>query len=160
MLLALLDRLGITAEPLLTSSEMSSLLGGRLPSLYAFDHVVVRARISDRYYVLDPTNYGQRTLEELSNPAFEWGLPTTTGSQLWQIPRALPSRPLKESEIVWDASKGFDQQVPFTATLTYRGRTASLVRALQAAAPDRSATISGSIGSHGRWSGTTLRPKT
>jgi tetratricopeptide (TPR) repeat protein/transglutaminase-like putative cysteine protease len=137
MLLALLDRLGIAADPVLTSTEESSLLGGRLPSLYAFNHVVVRARLNGRDFVLDPTSYGQRTLEELSSPGYEWGLPIVAGAQLWKVPEALPTRPLSESEIVWDASKGFDQQVPFTATLTYRGSMAAMLRALQAAAPDR-----------------------
>ena len=139
MLLGLLDRLGIKADAVLTSTDEGSLLGSRLPSLYAFNHVVVRAQINGRDYLLDPTNYGQRTLEELASPGFEWGLPLLADAQLWKIPNALPAKPLNESEIVWDASKGFDQQVPFTATLTYRGSMAAMMRAVQAAAPDRPA---------------------
>jgi len=104
-----------------------------------FNHVVVRAQINGRTYLLDPTAYGQRTLEELSYPDYEWGLPVVEGAELWRVPRGAPSRPLSESDIAWDASKGFDQKVPFTATLTYRGSLASFHRALQAAASDRAA---------------------
>ncbi|MCY7398133.1 MAG: tetratricopeptide repeat protein, partial [Sphingomonas bacterium] len=139
MLLALLDRLGVAAEPTLTSGRASELLSGSLPSLYAFDHVVIKASIGGRDYLLDPTNYGQRTLDELISPNFHWGLPLVEDAQPWQIAQVPSRRPQTETEIVWDASKGFDQQVPFKATLTYRDSAASLVRALQAGAPDRSA---------------------
>jgi len=139
MLLALLDRLGIAAEPMLTNGQTSELLSESLPSLYAFDHVVIKANIGGRDYLLDPTNYGQRSLDELISPNFRWGLPLIQRAQPWQIAPAPSPHPLTETQIVWDASKGFDQQVPFTATLTYRDSTASFVRALQATAPDRSA---------------------
>ena len=137
LLLAMLDRLGIVAEPMLTSGQASELLAQRLPSLYAFDHVVVRARVAGRDYILDPTNYGQRTLEELTAPAFAWGLPLIDNASLVELVSAPPSRPLAETSVEWDARKGFDQQVPFTAQLIYRGSTAASFRALQAAAPDR-----------------------
>ena len=139
LLLALLDRLGIQAEPMLTSSETSALLADRLPSLDVFDHVLVRAHIGDRQYLLDATNFGQRTLSELLLPAFDWGLPLIDAAQIWRVPKVPPSYPLTETAIAWDASKGFDQQVPFTATLTYRDSAASFARAVQAAAPDRAA---------------------
>lgn len=138
-LLAILDSLGIAAEPMLTNSAASELLAERLPSLYAFDHVVVRAQIAGRDYILDPTNYGQRTLEELAAPGIRWGLPLVAGAKLVALGNAPPTRPLSETQIEWDARQGFDLQVPYTATLTYRGGVASDLRAIQAAAPDRAA---------------------
>lgn len=139
LLLALLDRLGIAAEPMLTHSQASELLAGRLPTLSAFDHVVVRANLAGSNYILDPTNYGQRTLEELARPGFAWGLPLVDNASLIDLPALPPTQPLTETTVKWDASKGFDQQVPYTATITYRGATSASFRALQAAASDRAA---------------------
>lgn len=137
LLLALLDRFGITAEPLLTNSAAGALLGERLPSLAAFDHVVVRARINGRDFILDPTDYGQRSLDELASSGFAWGLPLAAGATLTRLVNLPPNSPLMETEVVWDATKGFDQLVPYVATLTYRGSMASTARAVQAGAPDR-----------------------
>ena len=124
---------------MLTSGQGSELLEERLPTLAAFDHVVVRAQVAGRTYILDPTNYGQRTLDELEKTAIVAGLPLVTDAALIAIPVSPPSMPLTETSLEWDASKGFDQQVPYRATITYRGTTASAFRALQAAAPDRAA---------------------
>lgn len=139
LLLAMLDRLQISAEPMLTNSQASELLTERLPTLAAFDHVVVRAQVAGHTYILDPTNYGQRTLDELKKAAFVSGLPLVANAALIAIPASPPSIPLTETNLEWDASKGFDQHVPYRATITYRGATASLFRAVQAAAPDRAA---------------------
>ena len=133
LLLALLDRLGVAAEPMLASFQLNNGLGERLPSLAVFDHVLVRAKIGGTSYYLDATDYGQRTLEELAMTEFEWGLPLHAGSKLEALPAAKLSAPSREVELVWDATAGLLGEIPYKAQLTMRGAAAAYARAKFAA---------------------------
>lgn len=67
LLVAILRRLGIQAEPVLISSQSRKGLRDMLPSPALFDHAIVRATIEGHAYFLDPTLYGQASsLEHLS----------------------------------------------------------------------------------------------
>lgn len=136
LLLALLDRLGIAAEPLLVSNQFYDRLHSQLPSLALFDHVIVRARINGKTYYLDGTDYGQRTLEEVAGSVFRFGLPLVADAALEPLRDVIAARPLREATIRWDASGGIDEEVPYEATLTLRGHVASAFRAKLAAATD------------------------
>lgn len=136
LLLSQLDRFGIEAEPMLVSVDNDNGLGERLPSLALFDHVIVRARLNGKTYYLDATEYGQRTLDELSRTAFTHGLVVQPGATLIKLDSGLPSEPLTESELIWDGSAGFERKVPFSATLTLRGERASAMRAKKVASTD------------------------
>lgn len=136
LLLALLDRLGIEAEPVLVSVQYNDRIGELLPSLVAFDHVVVRAQVGGRSYYLDATDYGQRSLDEVAGSPFQHGLPLRAGAVLEELPLIVPSAPHREAELVWNGSKGFDDAVPFEATLVLRGTEAAAMRAKLAAATD------------------------
>jgi transglutaminase-like putative cysteine protease len=60
LLLAIsLRRLGIKAEPALTDIDDGLALAEALPTLRAFDHVIVKAMIDDQVYWIDGTNYLQ-----------------------------------------------------------------------------------------------------
>lgn len=133
-LLALLDRLGIDAAPMYTSSETSSLLGDRLPSLQTFDHVIVKAMIGDTPYYLDGTDFGQRTLADVAGSRHRYGLPIKTGATLEKIPRLPTSAPIIENTVIWDGSRGVLGDVPFTVRLVLRG-----VKAVEARAKKQSA---------------------
>ncbi len=61
LLLALLKELGIQAEPALVSLGGGDGLDERLPSLGAFNHVIVRATIGGKVYWLDGTRTGDRS---------------------------------------------------------------------------------------------------
>lgn len=136
LLLALLDRLGIEAEPVLVSLQQNDRLGEMLPSLFAFDHVLVRAKIGGNSYYLDATDYGQRTLDELAGSPFRHGLPIREQSALEELPPVMPAAPQREAKLVWDASKGVEGAVPFEATLVLRGSAAAEMRMRLAAATD------------------------
>ncbi|HEX8444314.1 MAG TPA: DUF3857 domain-containing protein [Allosphingosinicella sp.] len=129
LLMALLSELGIEAEPVLVnSSGADAVLNERLPSPGLFDHVVVRARVSGRWYWLDGT------LPPVASPTltpiipFEWFLPLTAqGHPLEQI-EWKPARTADEiilHEI--DARAGFDKPARITGTTIARG-----VKGLQA----------------------------
>jgi hypothetical protein len=129
MLLGLLDRLGIEAEPMLVNSSTGALLGARLPSLTSFNHVIVRARVNGTAYYLDATDYGQRTLSELARSTLSYGLPVVGNAALVKLPQTVPAEPLYQAAIDWDGRQGFERKVPFTATLTLRGEMAADMRA-------------------------------
>ena len=130
VLLAMLREMGIEAVPLLVSTRQD---GGAPadwhPSMRAFDHVIVRAKIGKNYYYLDGTGYGDRALDDVQGTAFAYGLPIQLDSDLVSNDGYVPELPSFESEIVWDASAGFGDEVPFTATLTVRRSSARQVRA-------------------------------
>lgn len=66
LLVTLLRRLGIPAEPVLISTQTRKGLRILLPSPALFDHAIVRATVDGRIYYLDPTLQGQAsTLERL-----------------------------------------------------------------------------------------------
>lgn len=129
LLLALLDRLGIEAEPMLVSNEHDDRLKEQLPSLLLFDHVLVRARIGGKTYYLDAVGYGQRTLDELEITPFSHGLALRRGAGLEELVQGQLAAPTRESSLVWDGSKGLEGEVPFEATLTLRGTAAAAMRA-------------------------------
>ena len=136
LLLGLLDRLGIEAEAVLVSVQNNDRLGEMLPSLILFDHVFVRAKIDGKSYYLDPTDYGQRTLDEVSGTPFRHGLPLRGKADLETLPELGPSAPHREATLVWDGSKGLEGEVPFEAKLVLRGSAAAEMRAKLAGATD------------------------
>lgn len=133
-LLALLAGLGIEAEPVLVSNAFGDSLGGRLPMTRLFDHVLVRARIGGRSYWLDGTRTGDRSLAALLSSPFGFGLPVrAAGVELEAIPLVAPDEALSDITIRYDASKGFNQRVEFTAEMVLRGDLAAAWRTALAA---------------------------
>jgi hypothetical protein len=140
-LLALLDRMGIQAEPVFGSVNYDDLISKQLPSLAMLDHVYVRAHVGDETYYLDGTKFGQRTLDELKEPTTLHILPLVPNSDLITVADVKPSVPLNEAELVWDARNGILGKVPFVATLTFRGSPAADARAEAASSTERDKLI-------------------
>lgn len=136
-LLALLDRLGIHAEPMLASMKYDDGLDQRLPTLALLDHVFVRAHIGSDTYYLDGTGYGQRTLEELRQSPTVHGLPLVSNTSLVSTPDVMPADPLIETRLTWDARTALIDKVPFEATLILRGSAAADMRFEAANSTDR-----------------------
>lgn len=143
LLLALLDRMGVAAEPMLVSYSSDDSLGLVHPTLALFDHVIVRARIGGQTYYLDATDYGQRTLDELARTSFRNGLPLASNVGLVKLESGVPSQPLVETEVEWDGRQGFERKVPFTARLILRGEKAAELRAKRAVAEDEEKFVTG-----------------
>lgn len=59
LLIALLGRLGIEAQPVLVSARHVRKLQDLPPSPYAFDHAIVLAHVDGKPFFLDPTRVGQ-----------------------------------------------------------------------------------------------------
>jgi hypothetical protein len=76
----LLRALGIDAAPALVNTEDQEAIAGRLASPFAFDHVIVRARIGGADRWLEPTRSLEHAgLEALSPPAYERALVIAPG---------------------------------------------------------------------------------
>ncbi len=137
LLLALLDRLDIRAEPLLVSSSRDDSLDRKFPSLALFDHVITRAFVGGKTYYLDATDYGQRVLSDVAGTGFAHGLPLRSKATLEDLAPVSLQQPTREANIVWDRSGGGDEDVPYTATLTLRGASAAEYRAKLAGSTDQ-----------------------
>ena len=122
LLLALLEHLGIEAEPALVNAKYGDGLDQRLPNLSLFDHVLVHAIIDKKEYWLDGTQSGDISLERIMLPAFHWALPLRKdGAGLIPVRQHVPSYMMKEVALRIDASKGLEGPVPMHATVVLRG---------------------------------------
>jgi Flp pilus assembly protein TadD len=124
LLLAILGELGIEAHGVAVHTGLGDLVSSRLPSIGAFDHILVRARIAGRDYWLDGTRTGDGSLARLQVPAFGWGLPIVPGAELARMVPAPFEEPQSDLAIHMDAREGVRGPVPTRIELTLRGDTA------------------------------------
>lgn len=96
LLIALLAEAGVPAVPVLVNTQARQSLGKRLPSARAFDHVIVRARLSGRDVWIDPTLARERgDFADRRSLGYRLGLPIAAGpQQLVPIPQVRPREPL------------------------------------------------------------------
>lgn len=130
LLLALLNELGVPAEPALVSLGGGDGLDERPPSLGAFNHVIVRAAIDGKVYWLDGTRTGDKTgLQALKPPAHKWALPLrTAGADLEPIVEPPLKDPQMEALIRVDASQGLDAPAGLRMTVRVTGDVANGMR--------------------------------
>jgi tetratricopeptide (TPR) repeat protein/transglutaminase-like putative cysteine protease len=122
LLLSLLHELGIQAEPAFVNSAAGDGVDALPPSLSHFDHVIVRAVIGGKVYWLDGTRLGDRGLDDIEVPPFEWALPVRMGpSKLEPLVRKPFDRPSIDLNVRLDASAGLDVAAPAHLELVVRG---------------------------------------
>ncbi|CAN7636977.1 DUF3857 domain-containing protein [Phenylobacterium sp. LjRoot225] len=131
LLLALLNELGISAEPVLVNTRYGDGLDERLPSLGAFDHVIIKATIGGRTYWLDATRSGDRSgLDHLKPPPYRWALPLRAeGASLLAIPDVTLDAPQMEMTFSVDARRGLDAPAPAKISIRVTGDAATAMRA-------------------------------
>jgi tetratricopeptide (TPR) repeat protein len=137
LLLALLDQLGISAEPMLVSATLGDGMNERLPRAGAFNHVIVHATIGGISYWLDGTNVGDSDLAPLRNSWFGWGLPLRpNGAELMALPNPPLDKPEDDSRLTLDLAAGLDRPAAAHAEVIMRGAVANIWKiALENAAP-------------------------
>ncbi len=119
LLLALLDGLGIDAEPVLVNTMFSDAVPDMVPMAGAFDHVIVRANIGGTSYWLDGTSAGTRLANIGNPPGFRHALPLRAeGADLQAVEQRLPALPDMAMIITLDQRGGVD--IPAIATVTTR----------------------------------------
>ena len=118
LLVTMLRALGIDAQPALVSSTRGK-LDSMLPSPFAFDHVIVHARLGDRSYWLDPTRQEQRSdIDRLFEPDFGLALLVDASSKALVTMKV--ERPVERRTIhaVIDASGALTEPAKLTVTTT------------------------------------------
>ncbi|WP_164549668.1 DUF3857 domain-containing protein [Altericroceibacterium xinjiangense] len=122
MLLGLLDRLGIEAQPVLAASTGGDGLQDRLPTIALFDHVLVRAKLDGQWYWLDGTLSADPRPRIAPAVSYRQVLPLTVqGSDLLALsPRPLET-PSRVEVLNIDASAGYDAPAEVTMRWIFRG---------------------------------------
>lgn len=129
LMLAMLDRLGIAAQPALVNTGLRRGVRARLPGPGQFDHVVLRAQVDGRTYWLDPTmpRQGAR-LDALVQADFDVALVIDDDSRTLVPMSANRVAPLRDYHAKFDAREGFDKPVPYTVVTRLGGERAENLR--------------------------------
>lgn len=137
LLLAILKELDVPAEPALVSLGGGDGMDERLPSLAAFNHVIVRATIGGKVYWLDGTRTGDRSgLDALRPPPHRWALPIRqAGADLEPILVPPFTDPQVEATMSLDASGGLDAPADFRIRTRLMGDAANAMRQMVAVTP-------------------------
>jgi tetratricopeptide (TPR) repeat protein/transglutaminase-like putative cysteine protease len=131
LLLAILARLQIPAEAALANLENGDLVKVRLPSVMAFDHVMVLAHPGGATLWLDGTALGTREADLDDVGPYHWVLPLRAdGADLLQAPARPPAHAMMEIHADLDLRAGFDQLVPITVHAQVRGARAGRINSL------------------------------
>jgi tetratricopeptide (TPR) repeat protein/transglutaminase-like putative cysteine protease len=129
LLMALLEGLGIDAQPVAVSVFRGDGLDTRLPMIALFDHVLVRSVIDGKTYWLDGTRMGDTSLDRLHEPFYHWGLPLVpSGAQLAQMLPPPLTQPVIEETIAIDASGGVAEPAQVHAETEIHGAEGVLLR--------------------------------
>ena len=130
ILLALLDHLGIEAEPVLVDVDAGDAAQVSLPIPGAFDHVLVRATIDGQLYYLDGTSAGASVALAGNVPGFQFALPIrASGAELEPIVQVLPRVPEMTMVMRVDTSAGADLPGLATFEMQLLGPTAAQINA-------------------------------
>jgi tetratricopeptide (TPR) repeat protein/transglutaminase-like putative cysteine protease len=133
LLLAILRKLGIEAEPVLANLSAGDIVAKRLPAAAAFDHVLVRATIGGETLWLDGTGSGARDEDLRDTPPLGWVLPLrASGATLLKVETHAPARPDYIVTIAYDQSAGIKLPARFTTSMTVRGAMAEYLRVARA----------------------------
>lgn len=125
LLLAILEKLGIEAEPVLANIKRGDAVTTMPPSAMAFDHVFVRARIGADSFWLDGTSRGSRVEDIRDVPRFGYVLPLfVKAPSLLRLPDRADARPAADIDLRYDLTAGPHLPAPYTLTIRYAGRTA------------------------------------
>lgn len=134
LLLAILDRLGIEAEPVLANSASGDAVAQMLPAVQAFNHVFVRAKVGGESYWLDGTMLGSRLADIHDVPRFGFVLPLfAKEAVLVDLPRRAHARPDIDVDLAYDMTSGPHLPAPFHLTVRYAGQYGEIKRVDQGA---------------------------
>ena len=138
LLMAMLHRMGITAEPVLANSKQGDLVPELLPAAQAFDHVFVRAEVAGESFWLDGTGLGSRLADIRDVPRLGHVLPLRSkGAALLKLPSRANARPSTTIDLDYDATAGPHLPVPFVLKLRYAGAWAEQLRINESSSEER-----------------------
>jgi len=133
LLLAMLHKLGIEAEAALANLENGDLLRERLPSVMAFNHIMVLAHPGGTTLWLDGTALGTREADLDDVPPYHWVLPLrSAGAALVEAPARAPAHPVVEIRSDLDMRAGLGMFAPITIKAQVHGALAGQLNAMVA----------------------------
>ncbi len=155
MLLALLDAMGIDAEPVTVSlSTLGAGTDAYLPGPGQFDHVLVRATVDGQKVWLDGTRHGDTRINPAPPEPFRNVLALTReGADLETLPFVPPEHPQRINIVEIDATDGIDRPVSTTVKTILRGSDALQLRAALQAMPQDTLdqALRQLVGGEGSW---------
>ncbi len=127
LFIAILERLGVTAEPALVHTSRGEHLNDEPPNLTAFNHCIVAVSLGAKRYWLDPTMFPQGgRLDVLVQSLFGWALPLRTG-----VLEKMGDEPLRDSfhvREIYDLPRMVGAPGTLELRTTYLGWRADAVR--------------------------------
>jgi len=128
MLLSVLHQLGVSAEPVFANLNNGDLIPERLPSISAFNHVLVLAHLGQQDVYLDGTSLGAMAEDLNDVPPLHWVLPVSRdGADLMKVANRFPARPSIEFTTTVDMRGGINFAAPTKAKFTFRGPIAGMM---------------------------------
>lgn len=126
----MLRHMGIEADLAFVSTHNFSQIKEWHPSPLAFNHVLLRAKIDDKHYWLDPTRAYQRgSLDQLYQPDYGFALLLNEGYKaLIQMSPSQFEFPTKEVNETFDLRNGYNDSIIFNIETTYRSELADYYR--------------------------------
>jgi transglutaminase-like putative cysteine protease len=128
--LTLLKAVDVEASPALVNTKSKRAIAQWQPSPGAFDHVIVRAKLGDEYFWLDPTVPQQMGgLRDISQANYGYALVLAPGqTALTEIRQGGAMVYNRKVLTVLDTKAGVKQPVPYTVTTVLEGVSAERMR--------------------------------
>jgi len=129
LLVTILNSLGIEARPALVHTQARQTVSEAQASPYAFNHVIVQAKLGDETRWLDPTITLQRgNLSQYYNPGYGRALVVRNGtSDLEEIPQPVITQPTTFVKEVYTV-ENYQAPAMLEVTTTYRNMDADAMR--------------------------------
>lgn len=125
LLLAIMHELDIEAVPILVNLSLKDAVGIRIPSMMAFNHIMVKANVDGQTLWMDGTGQGDRLRDIQVAPAHRYALPITAkGSELEEIAITRNAIPDQDTFLRYDLSAGHSLPALYDITLTLRDNQA------------------------------------
>ncbi|HST21960.1 MAG TPA: DUF3857 domain-containing protein [Blastocatellia bacterium] len=129
LLVTILNLLGIEARPALVDTEARQTISEACASPFAFNHVIVQAKLGDKTLWLDPTITLQRgDLSQYYSPNYGRALVVRNGtSDLEEIPQPVITQPTTFVKEVYTV-ESYQSPATLEVTTTYRSMDADTMR--------------------------------
>ena len=129
LLIALLRGLGIQASPVLVNTKEGKILQDSLPRASAFNHMIVKVSLDNKFYWLDPTLLNQNVaLPVVFQPNYGFALVVGDNTQQLELMDSAASGSLVEFHEVYDFTQGVHGEGSLHVTTTYQGEQGTRIR--------------------------------
>jgi hypothetical protein len=139
LLRLMLQRMNIEAWPALVNSSVQEAIAGRLPTPFAFNHVILKMELDGKTVWVDPTYSHQGgTMWNHYLPPYGKALVVRAGNHaLEDVPRSRPENAWQQEVVSTFSIKDYDSPAALAVRTEYRGASADDMREqISSAAPE------------------------